>query len=62
MVSSLKLRAIMFPFQMEPWCEELLHELGVRAKLSNTPDHCIMRACRSPSHAGDVGRDRGGGG
>lgn len=30
---SLKLRAILFPFQMEPRREELLHELGVRCPL-----------------------------
>jgi hypothetical protein len=29
---SLKLRAILFPFQMEPRREELLHELGVSVR------------------------------
>jgi hypothetical protein len=37
---------MVFPFQMELRCEELLHEVGVRAKLSciHSPGHCIMRA------------------
>ena len=37
---SLKPRAILFPFQMEPRREELLHELGVGV-------HCVVSVVRS---------------